>query len=118
MDAATRQRICQLVAGLIISDDILDAKEEAFLDRMIKSFGIDDPAREIVLPLIDHTEAAAEIKQLDKDAQNAALTLLIEAAYLDGTIVDEEREYLRAVARAIGLSDGELEQRIVAAALR
>ena len=33
MDTETRQKICQLVAGIIISDDILDETEEKFIDR-------------------------------------------------------------------------------------
>ena len=35
MDQTTRQKICQLVAGIVITDDVLDEKEEAFVDRMI-----------------------------------------------------------------------------------
>ena len=111
MDLAARQRICQLVAGIIIADDILDDKEEAFLDRMIKGFGIDDPAREVVLPLVDHNEAAQQIKELPPAAQKA-LRLLIEAACVDGQIVDEEREYLLAIGNALGVADAELEKRI------
>jgi uncharacterized tellurite resistance protein B-like protein len=112
MDAATSHRICQLVAGIIIADDILDDKEEAFLDRMIKSFGIDDPAREVVLPLVDHAEAAEQIKQLPPPAQQEAVRLLVEAACVDGQIVPEEREYLRAVGAALGISDPEIDKRI------
>jgi tellurite resistance protein len=111
MDAAARQRICQLVAGIIIADDILDDKEEAFLDRMIKSFEIEG-GRDVVFPLVDHNEAADQIKQLAKPEQEEALRLLIEAACVDGQIVPEEREYLRAIAGALALPEAELEKRI------
>ncbi|HEY3234952.1 MAG TPA: TerB family tellurite resistance protein [Polyangiaceae bacterium] len=112
MDAATRQKICQLVAGIVITDDVLDEKEEAFVDRMIKSFGIDDPSRGTIFPLIDGKEAAAEIKHLPKEAQDEAFRLLIEAACVDGEIVPEERAYLDLVASALGVSQEDLASRL------
>ncbi|MGE0546097.1 MAG: hypothetical protein AB7O24_00245 [Kofleriaceae bacterium] len=112
MDDATRKKVCQLVAGIIIADDILDAKEEAFVDRVIKSFGIDDPSREVIFPLVDHKEAADQIKELPKPAQDEAFRLLIEAACVDGEIVAEEREYLRSISAALAISERDLEARI------
>ena len=112
MDAETRHKICQLVAGIIIADDILDEREEAFIDRVIKGFGIDDPAREVIFPLVDSSDAAAQIKELPGDAQQEALRLLLEAACIDGKIEPEERAYLQAIGAALAISEGELEQRI------
>jgi len=112
MDLETRQRICQLVAGIIIADDILDDKEAAFVDRVIKSFGIDDPGREVIFPLVDHREAATQIKELSTEAQQEALRLLIEAACADGEVVPEEREYLVAIATALEISETDLDTRL------
>ena len=112
MDLETRQKICQLVAGIIIADDILDATEEAFVDRVIKSFGIDDPAREVIFPLVDHKDASEQIKEMSKEAQDEALRLLIEAACVDGKIVPEEREYLGAITEALEISAADLDQRL------
>src|SRR5262245_12680941 len=114
MDLETRQKICQLVAGIIISDDILSDTEEAFVDRVIKSFGIDDPARAVIFPLVDKDEAAAQIKELPKQAQDEALRLLIEAAHVDGEVVPEERDYLSAIAKALNISEAELDERLAA----
>jgi len=82
MDLETRQKICQLVAGIVIADDILDDHEEAFLDRLLHSFGI-EAGRDAVLPLVDRDEAAEQMKALPKDAQTEAMRLLIEAADAD-----------------------------------
>src|SRR5262245_4680311 len=112
MDQTTRQKICQLVAGIVITDDVLDEKEEAFVDRMIASFGLSDTNREVIFPLVDGKEAAEEMRQLPKDAQDEAFQLLLEAAAADGEIVPEEREYLKSVAEAIGVSDEEVESRL------
>ncbi len=112
MDEPTRRKICQLVAGIIIADDILTDKEEAFVDRMIKSFEIDDPKRESIFPIVDHAEAAEQIKELPKSAQDETLRLLIEAACVDGEIQPEERAYLDAIAAVLAVPEGELERRL------
>jgi len=114
MDLETRQKICQLVAGIIIADDILDDKEEEFIDRLIKRFEVGDSGRDVVFPLVDRQEAAAQIKQLPGEAQEEAVRLLIEAACVDGQIAPEERDYLRAIANALGISEAALAKRVAA----
>ena len=112
MDLTTRQKICQLVAGIVITDDVLDAKEEAFVDRMIASFGLSDTNRDVIFPLVDGKEAAEEITRLPKEAQEEAFRLLIEAAAVDGEIVPEERAYLKQVADVLGITQDDIEQRL------
>ncbi len=112
MDIETRQKICQLVAGIIIADDILDDKEEAFVDRLIQSFGVGESGRDVIFPLVDREEAAEQIKQLPKEAQEEAMKLLIEAACIDGQIAPEEREYLRTIGSALEISDATLAKRV------
>lgn len=111
MDIDTRKKICQLVAGIVIADDILDDHEEAFLDRLLDRFGIES-GRDALFPLVDREEAAAHMKALPKDAQDEALRLLIEAACVDGQIAPEERDYLRAVASAIDVPATALARRV------
>ena len=114
MDQTTRQKICQLVAGIVITDDVLDEKEEAFVDRMIATFGLSDTTREVIFPLVDGAEAAKELQGLPKEAQDECFRLLIEAAAVDGEIVPEERAYLKAVADVLGVSQEDTEQRLAA----
>ncbi|HVJ18470.1 MAG TPA: TerB family tellurite resistance protein [Polyangiaceae bacterium] len=114
MDQTTRQKICQLVAGIVITDDVLDEKEEAFVDRMIAKFGLSDTNRDVIFPLVDSAEAATEMRGLPKEAQDEAFRLLIEAACADGEVVAEERSYLSAVAEAIGIAESDVDQRLKA----
>jgi uncharacterized tellurite resistance protein B-like protein len=111
MDLETRQKLCQLVAGIIIADDILDEREEKFLDRLIAGFEIEG-GRDAVFPLVDRQEAAHQIKQLPKPAQDEAVRLLIEAACLDGQIAPEEREYLKAIGAALEIPDAVMAKRV------
>jgi uncharacterized tellurite resistance protein B-like protein len=112
MDAELGKKVCQLVAGIVITDEDLDPREEAFVERMLAGFGLDATQRDVIFPLVDGEEAAAEISQMPNDVQQEAFRLLLEAAAADGKIVDEEREYLRAVAAVMSISDEELERRL------
>ncbi len=112
MEHDLRLRLCRLVAGIIVSDDDLDDAEDAFIDKMLARFEIPAGERSSIFPIVDKSEAAAEIKSLPANVQEEALHLLVEAAAADGKVADEEREYLREVGAALGLSASGIEQRL------
>lgn len=111
LDLATRQKICQLVAGIITVDAKLDTKEAAFVYRLMKAFGID--AREPIVPLVDSDGASALMLELPRTAQDEALRLLVDAACIDGRIDTSERSYLRTIGAALAIADEDMERRIV-----
>jgi len=113
LDLATRQKICQLVAGIVTADAKLDTKEAAFVYRVITGFGIEASPRDAIIPIVDSDAAAAQIQELPRHAQDEALRLLVEAACVDGQIQPQERHYLRAIGSALRISDEDLERQIV-----
>ena len=113
MDEALRKKICRLIAGIVVADDDLHEKEDAFLDRMLVKFGIPKEHREELFPIVDRDEAVAEIKTLPKDIQQETFARLVEAACADGQVVPEERAYLDAVGAAIGIDKKGVEDRVV-----
>jgi uncharacterized tellurite resistance protein B-like protein len=113
MDVELRTTVCRLVAGLIVSDDDFSPEEDAFINRMLKRFAIDD--RAVIFPIIDRDEAAANVKGLPAAVQEEALATLCEAAAADGKIADEEHHYLLAVGRAMGLDAAAVELRLAGA---
>lgn len=113
MDAELRTTVCRLVAGLVVSDDDFSPEEEAFIERMLRRFSIDD--RAVIFPIIDRSEAAESVRALPAAVQQEALATLIEAAVADGKVVDEERGFLLAVGEAMGLDRATTEGRISAA---
>lgn len=115
MDDDTRKKVCQLIAGIVITDDVLDDREEAFVGRMLQRFGLAETEREVIFPLVDGAEAAATMKTLPADVQAEAFELLVGAACADGEVVPEERKYLAQVAEAIGRPEAEVEAAIAAA---
>lgn len=114
MDKEMRRKICRLIAGLVVADDDLEPKEEAFLDKLLAKFEIPGSERDTIFPIVDRDEAAETIRGLPKEAQAAALTLLIQATAADGVVAPEERAYLDAVAGELGLAGPDLEKRIAA----
>lgn len=113
MDEELRKKVCRLVAGIVVADDDLDAKEEAFIDRLMLKFGIPADQRGELFPIVDAQEASTEIKTLPKDIQDEAFALLLEAAAADGKIVPEERAYIDAVGAALGLEAAVIEERLL-----
>ncbi len=115
MDATQRRDACRLIAGLVVSDDDLDAREDAFLDRLLARFGIPQSERDTIFPIVDRADAAAAMKALPADAQLEAFTLLIAAAVADGKVAPEERAYLEAVATVVGFDAAAIDAAVTAA---
>jgi uncharacterized tellurite resistance protein B-like protein len=105
-------QICRLIAGLVVTDDDLDDREDAFIDRMLASFSIPASEREHIFPIVDAKEAAAALSVMTPDAQNRTVELLLQAAAVDGKIAPEERVYLNAVADALGITHEEIDKRL------
>ena len=115
MDDALRRQVCRLIAGLVVSDDDLDAQEDAFLERLLARFSIPSSERDSIFPIVDRSDATEAMKALPPEAQQEAMSLLIEAAAADGKIAAEERAYLDTVAAVVGLDSAALEAKIKAA---
>lgn len=112
MDEQSKRVVCRMVAGLVAGDDDFDDDEREFVDKMLQRFGIPETEWDAIFPLVEHDEAEAAIRGLDEASQSETFQLLLEAAHADGRIVDSERDYLKTVGRAIGLSDDSVEARI------
>jgi len=110
VDAELRTIVCRLVAGLVVADDDFSPEEEAFIDRMLKRFEIDD--RALIFPIVDRSEAAESVRALPPAVQHDAFVALVEAAVADGKVVDEERGYLLVVGEAMGLHPKAVDERI------
>jgi 2-hydroxychromene-2-carboxylate isomerase len=117
VDDRTARRVYQLVSGILVSDDQLALPEAQLLDKMLARLGLPASVKGELFPS-DAGEAAEQMRRLPEEVQREALALLIEAALADGKIVDNERRYLSAVARAMGVDDPDLNRRIAAASGR
>jgi uncharacterized tellurite resistance protein B-like protein len=105
-------KVCRLIAGLVVTDDDLDDREDAFIERMLARFGIPSSERDLIFPIVDASEAAAALRELPKDTQQTAVELLLQAAVVDTKIAPEERTYLETVADAVGMARADLDKRL------
>lgn len=115
MDESSSRRICQLIAGIVVSDEDLAPKEEAFIEKVLARFGLDPAERDAIFPIVEAGEAAGEMKALPESVRDEAFELLVQAAAADGSIEPEELTYLETVADAVGVSRDELSDRLAAA---
>src|SRR5689334_6621924 len=112
MDENIARKVCRLIAGIVVSDEARSPPEDAFVDRMLDRFGIPRAEREVIFPIIDATEAAAAVRELDPALPTEAFGLLIEAAAADGSSAPEELSYLETVADVISVSRDDLQDRL------
>lgn len=110
-----RRKVAQLVAGIVVADDVLDPSEERFVDKMLDELGIASEERAVIFPILDGGEAAEALARMSPAIQAEVVEMLIQAAAADGEIVPEEEEYLAAVAAVAGVDDEALKQRLDAA---
>jgi uncharacterized tellurite resistance protein B-like protein len=118
MDKVTKRRVCELISGIIATDQELHPDELRF---MLKTFAAFDVATgkddEAICPTTTSFEAAKLMATLPPEVRDETLALLIESAVADGKVVPSERDYLLAVARAAGISKDDVDDRIAAALL-
>lgn len=113
MDVSDRQRICRLVAGILVADEEFTETEEAFLRRVCTRFGLPADEWDTLTPM-DPGAASAELRQLPPDVQARAMGLLIEAALADGVVEPRERVFLLMAAAAFGIDAHAIEARLAA----
>lgn len=111
MEIADRRKICQLVAGILVSDEYLADEESSFLQRIYARFDL--PAEEAAhVEPIDAGAASAALRQLPDEVRVKVVALLVEAAIADGVVDPRERAYLLVAAAALGIEGHEMEERI------
>jgi uncharacterized tellurite resistance protein B-like protein len=112
LDDKLRKDVCRLIAGILIADYDLDPKEDEFLDRLLRSMEFPDIERSSIKPVSGKSEAAAMMRKLPPDARDTALSLLLEAAVADGTVHDDEREYVHTIAEELGMSKDDIDRKL------
>lgn len=113
MDELTRRRVCELIAGLIATDENLHPEELRFMLKTFKAFGVASGEEdEAICPTVGAQEAAKAMTALPPEVREETIGLLIESAVADGVIADEERAYLSAVARAAGIAHDDVQGRL------
>ena len=113
MDPVTSRRVCELVMGIIATDQELHPTELQFMLKIFKAFGVASGAEdEAISPTTRSFEAEKAMKALPADVRQEAIELLLDSAVVDGKVVEAERQFLYAVGRAAGISQEVIDSRI------
>jgi uncharacterized tellurite resistance protein B-like protein len=110
METETGAKVCGIIAGVLISDGVIAPSEARLLQRLRTQFGV--PTDAIVEPIGDHSEAIVMLRELPKDVRDETVTLIIQAAAVDGRIAVGERIFLDAIARSVKITQPELDKRV------
>lgn len=112
MDPAQSLTVCQLVAGMIARDNVLERAERRFLGRVVALMGLSVHDLDDIVPILEPAEAVERFQALPSEVQGSTLDILLGAALADGAVVEPEREMLVAVAAAMGVDRGQIDAAI------
>jgi uncharacterized tellurite resistance protein B-like protein len=112
VDDQLRKEVCRMIAGVLIADYDLDPQEDAFLDRLLAEMHLSQAERHALRPVSGRDEAAAIMRRLPQDAREVALSLLLDAAVADGTVHDDERDYIQTIAEELGVPSDEVDKKL------
>lgn len=111
VELSTRRQICQLVAGVLVSDDDFADVEKRFLQRIYARLELPPDEWESVQPT-PVGAATAALRQLPVETHTKVAALLVEAVVADGVVEPRERVYLLVAAAAMGIDAVVMEQRL------
>ena len=77
---------CLLVSKVLVADGIMTENERIFLDKMMKSLGLDDDQRQRVLALEGWDQAEPVVAKLSEDEKRELVSLLVDASSMDGRL--------------------------------
>jgi len=112
MELSERQKICELVAGVLHADGVVREEERAFLDRIYTRFNLPPGARDALSPIGDAGKASELLRALPEEQKRRVMALLIEAAVVDTVVHPAERTFLLIAAAALGVDADVVESRI------
>jgi uncharacterized tellurite resistance protein B-like protein len=101
----TRQAKCLLLAKVLVADGIMTENERVFLDRAMKTLGLDDEMRKRVTHLEDWDEAEPTLASLSDDEKREVVGWLVDAASADGKLSGLELAMVKKISAALGLAD-------------
>lgn len=109
MDEETGRRVCELIAGVMCSDDTMSSEERSFLKRVMQKCGLETDTA--LMPTYGG-DVAEELAQLPEGIREEMLDLVILAAVADGQMVPSERAIIDTVARELGVGADDVVERI------
>ena len=103
MDARIAQ--CLLVSKVLVADGRMTDEERAFLDEVMRHFGLSDAERRSVIDLEGWDEAEPIAKALSVEEKRDLVERLVDAASADGKLSPLELAAVKEISKALGVVD-------------
>lgn len=94
---------CLLVSKVLVADGIMTENERAFLERAMRTMGLDEKERRDVLDLEGWDEAEPVVAKLPMEDRRALVSSLVDAASSDGRLSPLEAKAVQAISKALGV---------------
>lgn len=94
---------CLLVSKVLVADGIMTENERAFLDRVMRGFGLDEAERRGVLDLDGWDRAEPIVAALSIDEKRELVATLVDAASADGRLSPLEMSTVKRITSALGV---------------
>ena len=102
MEREQQKLYCQIIARLVLVDEVVSDEEHAFLEAQMDRFEFDDATRDEILEGLDLAKPMTELASgLSKETGDDLLKVLRSAADADGRFDDRERALIAEVERAV-----------------
>lgn len=96
---------CLLVSKVLVADGIMTENERLFLDKVMKSFGLDEAQRRIVVQLEGWDKAEAALTALTTEQKRELIATLVDASSADGRLSPLEMQAVKRITAALGVED-------------
>jgi len=101
MDARVAK--CLLVSKVLVADGIMTENERTFLDKMMRTLGLDETQRRRVLDLEGWDQAEPAVAKLTVEEKREFVAMLVDASSADGRLSPLEMATVKRITLALGV---------------
>jgi uncharacterized tellurite resistance protein B-like protein len=94
---------CLLISKVLVADGIMTENERIFLDKTMRSLGLDESQRRRILDLEGWDQAEPVIAKLSTDEKRDFVSTLVDASSADGRLSPLEMATVKRITAALGL---------------
>ncbi len=98
---------CLLLTKVLVADGIMTENERLLLERTMDRVQLNAEERRLVFDLEGWDDAEAEVRRLPEEERREIISLLMDAASVDGRISPLEFATIKAITKALELDGAE-----------
>jgi uncharacterized tellurite resistance protein B-like protein len=96
---------CLLISKVLVADGIMTENERIFLEKAMKTMGLDAAERRRVLDLEGWDQAEPVVAKLSMEEKRELMSTLVDASSADGRLSPLELQAVKRITAALGLEE-------------